>query len=68
MTRPGTEPRSPGPLVNTLPSRPMSRFVHTYIQFFVVILRNVTNRLNLQVMHRNYKEGASGGVMVSKLG
>ena len=26
MTRPGIEPRSPGPLVNTLPTRPMSRF------------------------------------------
>ena len=25
MTRPGLEPRSPGPLANTLPTRPMSR-------------------------------------------
>ena len=24
MTRPGTEPRSPGPLANTLTTRPMS--------------------------------------------
>ena len=24
MTRPGTEPRSPGPLANTLTARPMS--------------------------------------------
>ena len=27
MTRPGTEPRSPGPLANTLPSRPMSQYL-----------------------------------------
>ena len=26
MTRPGIEPRSPGPLENTLPTRPMSGF------------------------------------------
>ena len=25
MNRPGIEPRSPGPLANTLPTRPMSR-------------------------------------------
>ena len=25
MTRPGIEPRPPGPLANTLPARPMSR-------------------------------------------
>ena len=25
MTRPGIEPRSPGPLANTLPTRPMSQ-------------------------------------------
>ena len=29
MTRPGIEPRSPGPLANTLTPRPMSGKVHT---------------------------------------
>ena len=33
MTRPGIEPRSPGPLANTLPTRPMSR-VDGKIHFF----------------------------------
>ena len=28
MTRPGTEPRSPGPLVNTLLIRPAARYKH----------------------------------------
>ena len=27
MTRPGIEPRSPGPLANTLPNRPMERLI-----------------------------------------
>ena len=27
MTRPGIEPLSPGPLANTLPTRPMSQFI-----------------------------------------
>ena len=27
MTRPGIEPRSPGPLANTLTAGPMSRFI-----------------------------------------
>ena len=27
MTRLGIEPRSPGPLANTLPTRPVSRFI-----------------------------------------
>ena len=33
MTRPGIEPRPPGPLANTLTAGPMSRFIHihTYI-------------------------------------
>ena len=30
MMRPGIEPRSPEPLANTLPSRPMSRFNNAY--------------------------------------
>ena len=30
MTRPGIEPRSPGSLANTLPTRPMSRFIWWY--------------------------------------
>ena len=30
MTRPGIEPRSPGPLVNTLPIGPMSRYIYIY--------------------------------------
>ena len=36
MTRPGIEPRSLGPLANTLPTKPMSRRVQKYI--FTVIL------------------------------
>ena len=33
MTRPGIEPRSPGPLANTLPTRPMSRlYIYIYIK------------------------------------
>ena len=28
MMRPGIEPRSPGPLANTLPTKPMSWFIH----------------------------------------
>ena len=32
MTRPGIEPRSPGPLANTLLIRPISRPARTYIQ------------------------------------
>ena len=31
MTRPGTEPRSPGPLANTLTARPMSSFQNTRV-------------------------------------
>ena len=30
MTRPGIEPRSPGPLANTLTAGPMSRFIWLY--------------------------------------
>ena len=30
MTRPEIEPRSPGPLANTLLIRPMTRYIHTY--------------------------------------
>ena len=43
MTQPGIEPRSPRPLVNTLPTRPMSRqihiysFIHTYIYTCIYI-------------------------------
>ena len=31
MTRPGIEPRSPGPLANTLTAGPMSRCIYIYI-------------------------------------
>ena len=31
MMRPGIEPRSPGPLVNTLPTRLMSQYIYIYI-------------------------------------
>ena len=39
MTRPGIEPRSPGPLANTLTPRPMSGkkkyiYIYIYIYFF----------------------------------
>ena len=35
MTRPEIEPRSPGPLANTLPTRPMSRFIYIYIYIYI---------------------------------
>ena len=39
MTQPGIEPRSPGPLANTLPTRPMNmflmfRFYYLFIKFY----------------------------------
>ena len=34
MTRPGIEPRSPGPLANTLPTRPMSWSFRDFFEFF----------------------------------
>ena len=33
MARPEIEPRSPGPLANTLPTRPMSRFCKFHLHF-----------------------------------
>ena len=36
MTRPGIEPRSPGPLVNTLLIRPMAPFYHTMWKTYVI--------------------------------
>ena len=39
MTRPGIERRSPGPLANTLPNRPMNRYRNcdTYIYIYIYI-------------------------------
>ena len=37
MSRPGIEPRSPGPLANTLTARPMSG---------VIVIRTVTSKYN----------------------
>ena len=36
-TRAGIEPRSPGPLANTLPTRPMNRFLFIYIYIYIYI-------------------------------
>ena len=36
MTRPGIEPRSPGPLANTLTARPMSGLLQ-YIYIYVCV-------------------------------
>ena len=54
MTRPGIEPRSPGPLANTLTAKPMDRFQvllpnsnysSAVIQFQETILNNNHNQL-----------------------
>ena len=38
MTRPGIEPRSPGPLANTLPTSPMSRLeIYIPLPKFVLV-------------------------------
>ena len=49
MTRPGIEPRSPGPLANTLTAGPMSRCIDIYslyiqcrrVLFLFIFLRNI---------------------------
>ena len=39
MTRPGIEPRSPGPLANTLTARPMSgKYIYIYIYTYIYVL------------------------------
>ena len=50
MTRPGIEPRSPGPLANTLSSRPMAQSHNNkcfYLRTFLVsnVIQNKTNSL-----------------------
>ena len=40
MTRPGIEPRSPGPLANTVPNRPMGRSNHIVEYKLLVFDRN----------------------------
>ena len=40
MTRPGIEPQSPGPLVNRLPTRPMSRYYIPHNSFQVTLFQN----------------------------
>ena len=41
MTQPGIEPRSPRPLANTLPTRPMSRFEDIIVcKWSALVIRN----------------------------
>ena len=40
MSRPGIEPRSPGPLVYTLTTRPMSRYRSTYNHYLLIDTEN----------------------------
>ena len=35
MTQPGIEPKSPGPLVNTLPTRPIWKFITVFVKIKV---------------------------------
>ena len=44
MTRPGIEPRSPGPLANTLTAGPMSRYLYIYIPIYIYIYKEVNER------------------------
>ena len=46
MTRPGIEPRSPGPLANTLTARPMSG-VYIYIYIYIVFFGPVKPELGV---------------------
>ena len=47
MTQPGIEPRSPGPLANTLPTRPMSREYMVLRNYFYLLIV-----AHLQVVYR----------------
>ena len=41
MTRPGIEPRSPGPLANTLTAGPMSHiYIYIYIYIYINFIKN----------------------------
>ena len=51
MTRPGIEPRSPGPLANTLTARPMSDiYIYIYIYIYQGIAFVVHLYLHLGVV------------------
>ena len=47
MTRPAIEPRSPGPLANTLPTRPMSTLIDLYEFPHIFYVKNNPHLLSL---------------------
>ena len=50
MTRPGIEPRSPGPLANTLTARPMSGSVLRTVKSYNKEVKSVSKVKNMHVL------------------
>ena len=68
MTLPGIEPRSPGPLANTLPTRPMSQlknrhYTYTYTNICGNIIKNHDDFNNEQIHFFTKKTLFSKGLM-----
>ena len=57
MTQPRIEPRSPRPLVNTLPTRPMSRLIYD-VTMLAIIISNI-NWIRHECMYLNVMSSLS---------